>query len=79
MSKKPPVDELGSFRSRGHGSKFSRNPRGRRCAKVSKAPGAHAAVLGETSRLTARPSSSSATSNSQEACMFIQNLDVVPK
>ena len=24
MSKKPPVDELGSFRSRGHGSKFSR-------------------------------------------------------
>jgi transposase-like protein len=24
MSRKPPADELGSFRSRGHGSKFSR-------------------------------------------------------
>jgi hypothetical protein len=38
-----------------------------------------AAVLGSTSRLTALPSRSSATSNSQEACMFIQNLEVVPK
>src|ERR1035437_9502977 len=37
------------------------------------------AVLGSTSRLTALPSWSSATSNYQDACMFIQNLDVVPK
>src|ERR1039458_931264 len=37
------------------------------------------AVLGSTSRLTALPSRSSATSNSQEACMFIENRGVVPK
>ncbi len=36
-------------------------------------------VLGSTSRLTASPNRSSATSNFQDACMFIQNLDVVPK
>src|ERR1019366_9538351 len=45
------------------------------CART---PGVHA-VLGSTSRLTALPSWSSATSNSQDACMFIQNLEVVPK
>src|ERR1019366_1845344 len=37
------------------------------------------AVLGSTSRLTALPSRSSATSNSREACMFIENRGVVPK
>src|ERR1039458_8163836 len=37
------------------------------------------AVLGSNSRLTALPSRPSATSNSQEACMFIENRGVVPK
>ena len=37
------------------------------------------AVLGSTSRLTGLPIWSSATSNSHDACMFVQNLDVVPK